>query len=618
MTTCESFIRAALEPPSDLPIDHWIELNVALGKDSDLKGQVSFQLFPQMRYFLRCCADPDIRSVIAMISAQSGKTKGAEFFLIHKVINNPEPVIWYSDTQDTAKETSQTRLDRDFDGCEILRDQFPKDRSRQAWGQIRFTSMDLFVRGAEAKRNREHTSASTVLCDERRNYPPGAMASIRNRYKTFRRSKEISFSTAGIENDELHVAFKQGTQTFFHWTCLSCGHRQPFRFGRKATALFAQARECGGLIWEKSAATHPRDDVWVFSEVEKTVRYECENPACRRLYRNYEKPLLLATMNEKNNFGAVQMNPMAYSKHVSMHWNELYMPWADASWEMTVEKFLKAYVNLKLTHNEEPLKVFVQEGEGCPWRVDTEKIENEVLLARRGSYLFGEQWPAEIKSVLILTFDVQLGYLVYIVRQWQPGGASRLVECGTAIDFEGLRLIQQRLKIKDKCVWGDSPYDQLKVFRACQAYGWIAMLGSDDKEFARRVFNEATKKWELVKTFWKMSLIDPATGQKLQGRSQLQRVSWCNNHYLDLLYGFLIPGESRSEAKHQAPAWEIPSNISHDYIAQMSAIERFKETDADGVVTWKYRWTGPHDYADCEQEQIVVSEQGNLFIAPNL
>jgi hypothetical protein len=211
---------------------------------------------------------------------------------------------------------------------------------------------------------------------------------------------------------------------------------------------------------------------------------------------------------------------------------------------------------------------------------------------------------------------VQLGHIIYVARQWRPGGSSRLIECGAVVDFESLRLVQVRLLIKDKCVWGDCAYENMKVFRACQSYSWIPMIGSDEKEFARKVWNERTRKWELVKTFWKATQLDPATGQKLQGRSQITRFSWCNDHYCDLLFLFLIPGESSSEAKHPAPLWEIPHNAAHDYIAQMSAIERVKEVDAEGVVTWRWRWTGRHDYADCEMEQIVVADQAGLFIAP--
>jgi|GEM_PF-1665103 len=607
------FIRAAWQPASDLTIDRWIEQNVELGGDSDMQGRVSFELFPMVRYFLRKCQDPAVRSVTLICSAQSTKTKSVQFYLIHRLINNPGPTIWYEDTQESAKEFSQTRLYNDLHGCELVRDKLPADRHRQKWALIQFDDMDLYVLGANTKRNRERIAAEVVLCDERRNYPRGAMASIRNRYKTFRQSKEISFSTAGQEFDELHQGFLNGTMVFFHWSCLKCGHRQPFRFGRNATTLFPTARECGGFIWEDSKLTHPSENVWDIREVRKTVRYQCENPGCRREYRNSEKPLLIATMNETNDFGAVETNLMAAPEHVSMHWSEFYMPFADTSWEMTVEKFLKAHVTLKRTHNEEPLKVVVQESFGEPWRVDTEKVEAQQVLERQGIYSLGEKWGAEIESATILTFDKQMGHVKFVVRQWQPGGASRLILCGQTPDFETLRKDQEKLAIKDKCVWGDCAYEPDKVFSACHSYGWIPMLGSDRDEFQNKVWNEQEKKFDHVKAYWKADTFRTRYGL-------IKRFVWANNHYMDQLYLFLIPGgltnvNVDNEKRHLAPLWEIPSNKPYDYVSELSAVERVKETDADGTVTYRWRWTGRHDFADCELMQIVVADQAGLFIS---
>jgi hypothetical protein len=49
----------------------------------------------------------------------------------------------------------------------------------------------------------------------------------------------------------------------------------------------------------------------------------------------------------------------------------------------------------------------------------------------------------------------------------------------------------------------------------------------------------------------------------------------------------------------------------------MSAIERYKETDAEGTVTGLWRWTSQrHDYADIEQMSVVAADQSELFIAP--
>ena len=131
MSPCAQVICDAAKPPSDLPIDTWIEREVYLGGDSDLKGPVSFEFLPMVRFFLRACQDPQVRVCDLMCSAQSAKTKTVELYLIHKLVNNPGPTIWYTDTQESAKQHSQTRLYGDLHGCGLVRDKLPADRHRQ-------------------------------------------------------------------------------------------------------------------------------------------------------------------------------------------------------------------------------------------------------------------------------------------------------------------------------------------------------------------------------------------------------------------------------------------------------------------------------------------------------
>jgi phage terminase large subunit GpA-like protein len=131
MNAPEEAIRGVLAPASDLPIDKWIEQNVYLGGDSDLKGRVSFDLLPMVRFFLRVCRDPRVRSVVLMCSAQSAKTKSVEFYLLHRIINEPADTIWYLDNKDSARIFSQTRLYDDLQGCELVRNELPTDRHRQ-------------------------------------------------------------------------------------------------------------------------------------------------------------------------------------------------------------------------------------------------------------------------------------------------------------------------------------------------------------------------------------------------------------------------------------------------------------------------------------------------------
>ena len=561
MTLHEQLNPPCWEPTATDHPDKWIESNVELGAGSDLPGRVSFDLIPMARHFLRQWFTPSVRTVVVMVSAQSAKTKTAELGLIYKARNCPQDTCWFTDDDKGAKTLSQTRIDPDLRGCEALAEEWPTDRNRRRWWLYQLGSMDLYIRGVNAKKNAEQISVETVLCDERRNYPLGRMQSIRNRYKAFRHYKEISFSTAGTEDDDLHRAFKDGTQTFFLWSCLTCGHRQPFRFGREETALWPNKRECGGMIWDSNAITHPAPDIYNIAELRKTVRYQCENPECKREYRPHEKPLLLATMTEANNFGAVNTNPMASGENVSMHWNEMYMPWAECDWDRIVEKFIKANVAKKLRHDLEPLKVVIQESFGEPWREPKGyEVETTTIEKRCGDYMVGETWTTSEQTANVMTMDVQEGHLIYTHRSWTRSGQSRLINCGKFISFDDANDYKQTNRIPDCCVGVDCAHNTPIVLRECAKHGkwmrdvngkycwsgWLPMLGDDAKDYAKTIDGEQRR------VYWKEVEVDANIG--LAGGSKLvQRISWSNDHYKETLYLYLIPGKIEG--------WSVPSNI---------------------------------------------------------
>jgi len=602
MTDCEKILCHASAPPSDEPADRWIERNIYLGGDSDLQGKVSFEFLPMARFFLRACQNPRVRKITAIISTQSAKTKTTEFYLMWKLINAPGPTAWYMDVDESAKVFSQTRLENDLNGCELIQPYMPTTRERKKWKCLQLSSMDLHVLGANNKRNRERISLETIICDERRNFPRGSMQSIRSRYKAFRHYKEITISCAGEDQDDLHVDFRNGSQHFFFWACLACGHRQPFRFSKEPSPFWPDRREKGGLKWDDNEQTHPREDVWDVRELHKTVRYECEQ--CGHLYRNWEKPKLLATMTEENNFGAVQLNPMASPEHISLHWGELYMPWAECDWERTAEKFVRAHVALAVNRDVEPLKVFVQENLGEPWKQPSDKpVETEVLKLRK-DYVMGERWQFVLAEsgnyTELLTVDVQNAYLVYVLRQWKKGGASRLIDCGRLLEFEDLRTYQQDNKVRSQCVFIDYPHRNKEVSKACLRFGWNPMIGDDAAEYTQNYYDQKENKQVAVKVPWKPVEYDPHEGTTQAGRMTLRRFTWSNPHYMDQLYFWVLKGKWH--------AWELPANAPREYYEQLMNYECIDHIDPNGS-TWKeWKSTGRHDFADCCLMQLAAAD----------
>lgn len=597
------------KPPSDEPCDIWIENNLELGPGSDMQGKVRFDAVPMARHFLRACQDMLVKMVVLMVSAQSAKTKTAEFFLMWMIINRPREAIWYMDTNDSAKMFSQTRLQSDLDSTPAIAAQLPQDRDKNKWGLVRFDTMNLYVMGANAKRNRERISAEVVLCDERRNYPPGAMSGIRNRYKTFLNWKEISFSTAGTENDDLHVAFKQGSQTLFHFTCPHCKHSQPFRFSKHATTIFEKPRAFGGLVWDDNEVTHPEENVYNWSELAKTVRYECENEACRHLFSNGDKAALILTLHP------VDYNQLASPDHKSFHWNELYMPWSQTSWENIVIKFLKAEMAVRLRGDIEPLKTFIQESLGEPWREQAETAEPEKVLERCGDFPLGEKMPVEHgeRTAMVMTVDVQNGYLKYVVRQHKKSYGTRLIAFGKVLDDpqELLKLAEQHgvsmHAVFIDCAWftqtskrGTAP----KVLEWCATFGWNAMLGDNPRGLYTHRVEKRKGEIENVERGWKEMQIESGLGTA--GRRVLvRRIMWVNDHYKNKLYLHSMRGIGR--------AWELPaaSQLPKEYIEEMSCTDLMIIQNPDGTQSKQWKERGRHDYADCEQMQLVVDDMYN-------
>jgi phage terminase large subunit GpA-like protein len=68
-----------------------------------------------MREPMEALVDPKIRVVSIIASIQSGKTSVGELGLAHIIANHPGPTLWLDQTDDDAKDQSESRLQKLFD-----------------------------------------------------------------------------------------------------------------------------------------------------------------------------------------------------------------------------------------------------------------------------------------------------------------------------------------------------------------------------------------------------------------------------------------------------------------------------------------------------------------------
>lgn len=608
MTDLYTIAQEAWEPVSEQQGWEWVRDNCDLPADSELKS-FDFELFPLARFVLSMlCHNELLRRFTEMLSAQVGKTVTILAYVCWKIKNRPSSVGWYTDTGLNAKHDFKTKILPALEECKLVAPLLPVERSKKNNTLIQFGFMNLRVMGAESRSNREGKTISEVLCDEVRNYPAGGMQQIDNRFKTITNYRRILFSSAGEMTEEPWISYQKGTRHMGFWKCPKCGHTQTFRFGRDESPLYPEKSKCGGFIWADNDLTHPDEDVYNLPALIPTIRYQCENEACKHEFQEAEKIQLIKSVE------FMQTNPMAEASDVSVHCWEAYMPFAGCSWGSIVTKFLNAIVAAR-QGNIEPMKVFVKETLGEPWEDRGVKPVEGEINERRGDYSIGEEWPPEVKCAKQITADNQRGFLKINYSIFNKGGEKRTVETLPLPTFDELRAYQLAKKVKDRGVGIDCAHKPNDVYDACLKYGcwiadptggkdhiwngWLPLLGDDAEEFTN-YFRDKDRNQIAIKSHWKAVLINATEGRS--GRQKpIHRFSWSNPHYKHQLYFVRIKGLG-------AP-WLIPKNVGDQYLKEIQAVSRHDVRDAEGKVTGhEWRDRGRHDDSDCELMQLVMAD----------
>lgn len=596
MSRTAQFISDALRPPSRLPLAQWAEANVRLDHTSYVQGRLSLEFYPQLRAFFRHADNRRMKRLTVMKAAQTAATTGMMVALLNRIAENPVAAMWVTANAEKAKEYVNRRLFPALLDCPAVAALAPADWT---WRLVQFATMDLMIRGAVSKQEMTSDPVGLMICDERREWQI-PVELVRQRMKTFGNAQEISIGTAGIVNDSLHSDWRDGSQGFIHFTCPKCAHSQPFRFGKKKTALFPEAREIGGVVWPDDERTRNADGSW---KLEATVNpdgtrlgdgvrclaeYQCEKCG-DKLPQSARLPLLRTATDVHRNAKMVEQFP-------SLHWNFMVMPGDAMDFGAGAVTFLTAMAALKASGNQEPLRYFVTDDCGEPWEMLASKIEASDIMARMGNYCVGEKFKAEAgESFTLMTVDRQKGHLIYVIRQWLKGGASRLIEFGKLPDdFEALRKFQMERGIRS--VSGDDGgYDEAdtgNVFKwrmACVKYGWNSFKGDKAENFSD----------EKVRTYWRRSPFNTGVGAHVLHNAYL----WSKGHYLAKLYNVFLKGEG--------PTWTIPRDVQAEYLHQLQAYE-FRPAENPGE---KGEWTksGADHAASCELMQIVFADSSGII-----
>ncbi len=521
--------------------------------------------------------DSKIRIVSIIAAIQSGKTSVGEFGLCHIIANNPGPTLWLDQTDDDAKDQSESRLQKLFDECDPVKALYPANRHKRRNTTIHFANgMTLWVLGANNKTNLQRRSIRWLVCDETWRYKNGHMAEAEARVTAFGwLGKCLFMSQGGEEDDDTHRKFETTNMREWTFACPHCHHRQPFKWEQ--------------IEWSKDARDESGE--WDFQKVRDTTTMHCVS--CNHYFDDSDR--IRRELNLTGHY--VTTNPNAPKENAGFHWNAL----CAMSWGRLAELYLRAKTAAR-KGDVSLIQQFYQKRLALAWR---EYLEDYRLDIVPGGYLKGETWDGEAGvdaqgrlvsagqpcacPLRILTVDCQMDHLFLVVRAWAEDGSSRLIWNERVLTFTDVESVQERFGIHPNLVFIDAGYATYDVYRECAAHGWTALMG--DK---RATFTHKTKGRKSIERFY-----SPRRKVVLSRGQSCSVFYWSNLNIKDTLARL-----RRNQNPDDGPVWEVPDDIDEDYLAQMESERRIKK---GGKWMWERIGSRANHLFDCESMQIAAA-----------
>jgi hypothetical protein len=552
---------------------------------SPMPGRFRSDNSPHIREVMEALVDPRVRLVSIIAAVQASKTTAPELTLCYIISNLPGPTLWLDQTDEDAKDQSESRLQKLFDECEPVKRLFPRNRHQKRNTTVHFANgMTLWILGANNKTNLQRRSIRWLIGDETWRWQSGHMAEAEARVTAFGwLGKCIFMSQGGEEDDDTHRKFATTDMREWTFACPCCGHRQAY--------------EWDNVEWSKDAKDE--NEEYDFRRIHETTVLVCT--ACgERIEDTDEKRKKL---NSSGKF--VPQNPRASRENVGFHWNSL----ATMSWGKLAELYLRAKQAAR-KGDTSLLQQFYQKRLALPWREYFEDFKLEITTS---GYGMGELWaeeavvdrsgrildPAETQSTIgnpqsaiplrILTVDCQMDHFFAVVRSWTASGSSRLVWCEKLLTWDDIDALQERFEIHSNLVFVDAGNATYEVYRQCAKRRWIALIGDRRATFVHKV-----KNGKSLQRFY-----SPRRKVSISSRQHCYIHYWSNLNIKDTLARL-----RRNQDPDAGPTWEIPDDVPEEYLAQMESEHRIKKNDR---WIWEQIGSRPNHLFDCESMQAAAA-----------
>jgi len=483
-------IKRIFKPKEKLKPSVWCERNVNLSKRvSDDTGRFDLDRTPYMRKIYDALADPRIRKIVLMKSAQVGASLLFANAILYFVSNETYNMLYVSPSTKKAKEFKQIKLDPMLSRCIPAKRMLPNDEDFIRNEYIEFQSGQLHLVGAGSPANLASISVPICLIDEadklQQEYETkGETDSIslaEQRTANYPLSKKILIASTPTTKDGSKILkeYQKGSQHKYHLRCPHCEKQFVLRFD-----MLKGAENC-----KREDKTYDLDKVAQYAH--------CECPNCKG--KIYEKDK--AKMVLEGEWIATSEN---YSKEtLSFHISRLYslkIPW----WHL-----IRDYLVAK----DDPIKLhdFYNGHLGEPWeeRAQTTK-ESDVTSFLALSPKYQRNTLPVVPSMILMACDTQDESFWYTITAITKDFKAYVLDYGqVSVEEELVRLSNQVYEHDgkkygiDKAIIDSGGHRILAVLDLCLATGEFFMpcRGVTGQFFTHKIESDKLHKGVYINRF---------------------------------------------------------------------------------------------------------------------
>lgn len=377
-------LTEVLRPKPYMTVTEWAETNMILPAGSNEPGHYSSKNMPFQREIMDAIADPYVKDVSVMSSAQVGKTTMILCGIGYYIDYEPSTQMMLLPTLSLSEKFSKTRLATMIRDVPVLADKIAPAKAKDSDNTILFKQYaggHIVLAGANSAASLSSMPLRVIWMDEVDRFPESAgtegnpIKLAEKRSTTYWNAKHIKTSTPTVRGrSKIEDAYNTGSMEEWCVQCPCCGTWQPFEFSRVVFKNVAMACvDCGEEIEERYWKESPQK--WIAAHPE------------RRDNRSF-------------------------------HLNELASPFV--AWQDIINEFKAAKEKMDRFHDVEDLKAFINTALGEVWDEaetgqDNEQMDEETLEQR------AEYYDADLPDgVIMLTaaVDVQNDRFEVEIRGW--------------------------------------------------------------------------------------------------------------------------------------------------------------------------------------------------------